>query len=576
MAVQTSLQRAAERAPGASATVLVDIVVLSDDRVLFRSVRAAVGERSPIWRARTAEEAVDLLLTGRCGVLLLDTAALSSDPAALITQFAQQFPDVITVVAGLQNDEAALSRLISDGIVYRFMHKPLSHKRANLFLQAAMERHLARSAERSAQSSIVARLPVDSMPAAPLKWVLLTLGLIVAVAAMYAGFARRGPAPQALTQPAVRESPASQSLAAPATNASAFQADPTLSRARAALDAGRLESPPGRNALDLFGAVLLARPDNAEAAAGLESAVARIVAVADQQAEAGDLNEAWRLLSRAVGAAPDNAAVRELSARLQAGQQRELAGKSVSESGRTYEAAETTAARPASKMAHSDQPPRVAAREPAGPVALAAPQPAGAPRPTAVNESPPEPAGEAPLAPATGGSDSLQRAISADPPAPGFSTAKNDATGAFASGGPTAYGAPIERMHATAGYAEPVPAGPAAQPGAGPDAAPTPAGAVDSGPRLVAAADLVRRVAKEPVYPNQALRRGIEGWVEVEFTVTATGAVDDITINGAQPRGVFDKSVRDALEGWQFQPYTADGRTAPVRSVITFKFNLDD
>jgi TonB family protein len=558
--------------------VLVDIVVLSDDRLLFRSVRAAVGERSPIWRARTAEEAVDLLLTGRCGVLLLDTAALSSDPAALITQFAQQFPDVITVVAGLQNDEAALSRLISDGLVYRFMHKPLSHKRANLFLQAAMERHLARSAERSAQSSIAGRLPVDSMPGAPLKWVLLALGLAAVVATMYAGFARRGPAPQALTQPTAQESTASQGRAAPVANPSAIQADPTLSRARAALDAGRLESPPGRNALDLFGSVLLARPDNAEAAAGLESTVARIVAVADQQAEAGDLNEAWRLLSRAVGAAPGNAAVRELSARLQAGQRRELASTSVSESRGTNEAAGTAAARPASKTAHADQPPRAAAGDPAGPLALAVPEPAGTPGSTAMNESssPPEPAGEAPTAPATGGSGALQHAVSADPAALGFSSAKNDATGAFARGAPRAYGAPIDRMHPTAGYAEPVPAGSAALPGAGPDAAATPAGAVDSGPRLVAAADLVRRVAMEPVYPQQALRRGIEGWVEVEFTVTATGTVDDVIINGAQPRGVFDKSVRDALEGWEFQPYTADGRTAPLRSMITFKFELDD
>ena len=39
-------------------------------------------------------------------------------------------------------------------------------------------------------------------------------------------------------------------------NAASGRADPVLSRARAALHAGRLETPEGRNALDLFQAVL--------------------------------------------------------------------------------------------------------------------------------------------------------------------------------------------------------------------------------------------------------------------------------------------------------------------------------
>jgi hypothetical protein len=55
--------------------VLVDVLVLSADLLLFDAIRGAIGERNPVWRARSAEESVDLLLTGRCGVLLVDMAA---------------------------------------------------------------------------------------------------------------------------------------------------------------------------------------------------------------------------------------------------------------------------------------------------------------------------------------------------------------------------------------------------------------------------------------------------------------------------------------------------------------------
>ncbi len=110
--------------------VLVDVVVLSADLVLFDAIKGAVGERNPVWRARSAEESVDLLLTGKCGVLLLDMAAVSTRPASLVEQIAEQFPDVVMVVAGRREDEALLAQLISEGLVYRFMHKPCSRRSA--------------------------------------------------------------------------------------------------------------------------------------------------------------------------------------------------------------------------------------------------------------------------------------------------------------------------------------------------------------------------------------------------------------------------------------------------------------
>ena len=86
--------------------LLVDVIVLSTDSPLYESIRSCVGERNPVWRARSAEEAVDMLLLGRCGVLIVDMASVPTHSAPLIERIHAQFPDVVLVVAGSRDDEA--------------------------------------------------------------------------------------------------------------------------------------------------------------------------------------------------------------------------------------------------------------------------------------------------------------------------------------------------------------------------------------------------------------------------------------------------------------------------------------
>ena len=250
--------------------VLVDVVVLSTDMLLFEAIRAAIGERNPVWRARSAEESVDMLLTGRCGVLLVDLAAVSTQPATLVEQIVEQFPDVVVVVAGRREDEALLAQLISEGLVYRFMHKPLSAKRAGMFLHAATRCHVER------RDSITKRRPLlplsGSRPARTdrRKWLFVAVGV-----ALFAGLiGLLGSRGFRVADPAVL-TPARSASAVTGTRP---QADPVLSRARAAFQAGRYESPAGRNALDLYAAVLLVDQSQPEARDGLDRTVAKVVA----------------------------------------------------------------------------------------------------------------------------------------------------------------------------------------------------------------------------------------------------------------------------------------------------------
>ena len=289
--------------------VLVDVVVLSTDMLLFEAIRAAIGERNPVWRARSAEESVDMLLTGRCGVLLVDLATVSTQPATLVEQIVEQFPDVVVVVAGRREDEALLAQLISEGLVYRFMHKPLSAKRAGMFLHAATRCHIERrdsSAKRRPLLPLTASLPTRTDRR---KWLFVAVGV-----ALFAGLI--GLLPASRGDRAADPSVATPDRSAPAVVGSRPQADPVLSRARAAFQAGRYESPAGRNALDLYAAVLLVDQSQPEARDGLERTVAKVVAQARTAAASGEQAEAQRLLGRLQTVAPGNAATVRLAALL--------------------------------------------------------------------------------------------------------------------------------------------------------------------------------------------------------------------------------------------------------------------
>ncbi|WP_321792720.1 energy transducer TonB [Burkholderia pyrrocinia] len=80
-----------------------------------------------------------------------------------------------------------------------------------------------------------------------------------------------------------------------------------------------------------------------------------------------------------------------------------------------------------------------------------------------------------------------------------------------------------------------------------PDAPPT--------PPVLAVRHGVQRVGGEyPAYPEQALKRKIQGKVIAHLTVRPDGSVSEVTIVSAHPQGVFDTEVMRALKTWKFAP----------------------
>ena len=66
-------------------------------------------------------------------------------------------------------------------------------------------------------------------------------------------------------------------------------------------------------------------------------------------------------------------------------------------------------------------------------------------------------------------------------------------------------------------------------------------------------------VRVDPRYPSQAASNGIEGYVTLSFSVSASGAVEDVTVLESQPRNTFDNAAKQALRKWRYQPKMVDG-----------------
>lgn len=73
-----------------------------------------------------------------------------------------------------------------------------------------------------------------------------------------------------------------------------------------------------------------------------------------------------------------------------------------------------------------------------------------------------------------------------------------------------------------------------------------------------------RLLAVNPQYPPSAAARGIEGFVEVSFEVTALGRVEDASVTAAEPPGVFERAALAAISRWRYSAY--EGREAVTLS----------
>jgi protein TonB len=79
-----------------------------------------------------------------------------------------------------------------------------------------------------------------------------------------------------------------------------------------------------------------------------------------------------------------------------------------------------------------------------------------------------------------------------------------------------------------------------------------------------------------PVFPYHARRRGIEGYVDIQFTVNAQGTVEDAQTLAASPSGIFENEALRAIRRWRFKPGIRNGKPVASRIQIRIRFTLDE
>jgi protein TonB len=89
--------------------------------------------------------------------------------------------------------------------------------------------------------------------------------------------------------------------------------------------------------------------------------------------------------------------------------------------------------------------------------------------------------------------------------------------------------------------------------------------------------DTIPLVRIEPTYPIRAQERGIEGWVQVEFTISPRGTVVDPKITAYEPSSIFNQTALRAIRRWKYNPKIVNGKPVSRPGVkVRLDFTLDN
>jgi len=608
------------------ASDIVELVVLTADDVFLQTLREAVGGARRLWHVPSADKVSDLLVAGEVGIVVLDVHALHEGARVFVEQIKRQFPDLVLVAAGHRDDEMVLAGLISAGLVYRFIHKPMSPARAKLFAEAAIKKH-------EDQRRRAAEAP-PRKPAAPVNRAWLAGGAAAAllIVAAVAWLAHRNSSEEAVPPAAEAAKPAAVE-------------SPLVARAAAALAANRLAEPAGDNALELYLQLQARNPADANALAGLAEVKERLLARAENALLEERLDEAAAAIETARKSGVEAGRIAFLTAQLaKSREQIKTAQAQVQQQtrARTESKPEEDRVTPLLNLATQRiaegrliAPDRDSARyyvqealraEPQNTAALDAKRALASrllekarsdidrrdfAQALVVIESAAGIAVPANI-------ESVQNMLSAarkqaetdargqllknanerllqdrliepandnakyfyltlkqlDPNNPALASVLQDLGTRLTSKARRAL--VLGQLDAAKSWLDEAAA--AAFSSAEMNSAlhdlDTAVAKQNFMTNLVPAGQLTVLRSVQPIYPTRAEKNKIEGWVDVEFTVAENGKVKDASVRGVSIAGVFEESALKAVSQWRYKPVLRDAKPVPVRSQIRVRFTL--
>jgi TonB family protein len=127
----------------------VAIAALTQDRALIGLLRSVVDPATDVILVTSEAELTPHLNSRRVSVALLDSMFVEGDLAGLAERLRDTWNDLVLVVVGTAEEQSKVASQITSGVVYRFLHRPVSAPRVRLFVEAALRRHEVENDERT-------------------------------------------------------------------------------------------------------------------------------------------------------------------------------------------------------------------------------------------------------------------------------------------------------------------------------------------------------------------------------------------------------------------------------------------
>jgi len=133
----------------ANAAAAVAIAAITQDRALIGLLRSVIDPTNDLILVTSEAELTPHLNGRRVSVALLDSMFIEGDLAAMAERMRETWPDLVLVVVGTAEEQSKVAGQITSGVVYRFLHRPVSAPRVRLFVDAALRRHEVENVERT-------------------------------------------------------------------------------------------------------------------------------------------------------------------------------------------------------------------------------------------------------------------------------------------------------------------------------------------------------------------------------------------------------------------------------------------
>lgn len=215
----------------ASAPAPIAIAALTQDRALIGLLRSTIDPTTDLILVSSEGELAPHLNSRRVSACLLDSMFIEGDLGAMAERLRETWSDLVLVVVGTAEEQSKVASQITSGVVYRFLHRPVSAPRVRLFVEAALRRHEVENVERTLEQvrpdfSRLETPKTDAPKRGGSRAPLIGLLGAVALAAVGGGWyyvSSRGDA--ASTAPVVSE-PARQAPVEPASEQQSKAAEP--------------------------------------------------------------------------------------------------------------------------------------------------------------------------------------------------------------------------------------------------------------------------------------------------------------------------------------------------------------